>query len=70
MDQYVESKFDLEHYIRGYFAKKPIRIEVMFDFLNESLLKQVAEFGSKVLHLTSTAHAQNYLFLEDNTGVE
>jgi len=41
----------------------------MFDFLNDTLLKSVAEFGTKVLHLTSDKYHPEYLFLEDHTGV-
>ena len=41
----------------------------MFDFLNEYLLESVAEFGTKVLHLTSDSFHPDYLFLEDHTGI-
>ena len=41
----------------------------MFDFLNKSLLESVAEFGTKVLHLTSDSFHPDYLYLEDHTGV-
>jgi hypothetical protein len=41
----------------------------MFDFLNDSLLKSVAKFGTRILHLTSDSYHKDHLYLEDHTGV-
>ena len=69
ISDYTVSKFELAPKICKYFEEREVEVQVMFDFLNDSLLRSVAEFGTRVLHLTSDSYHSDYLFLEDHTGV-
>jgi hypothetical protein len=69
ISDHTVSKFELSPRILKYFHEKKVEVQVMFDFLNKSLLRDVAVYGTRVLHLTSDSYHNDYLFLEDDTGL-
>lgn len=62
-------EFDIYRKILPYFKNKVLEVQVMFDYLNEALLQNVAQFGTRVLYLTSNCFDPDYLLLEDHKGV-
>lgn len=67
--EFPTSRFDFAPKIMDEFYDTGLDLQIKFDFLNEDLLKNVIDSGSRVLHLSSDIFEKDCLFIEDRTGI-
>ena len=69
LGEFTRTKFELMPKIERNFGDLGKEIQVKYDLLTEEVLTYVAEFGSRVLHLTSDVIGEGCLCIEGEIGM-
>lgn len=69
LGEFTRTKFELMPKIERNFGDLGKEIQVKYDLLTEEVLRYVAEFGSRVLHLTSDVIGEGCLCIEGEIGM-
>jgi hypothetical protein len=67
--EFTSTKFDLIPKVLRNFEQSGKEIQVRYEVFNGEVLKYVAEFGSRVLHLTSDVFDPEFLGFEGSIGL-